>query len=120
MRALTSANGKAIRYKTRFCYIDARLEPAEPPASTNSLGLCRLRHLDHDRWSLAVYSYAQQRYEPSGRAQVMARGELQGELTAKDVARIRAVAPLHSGTHEAWRLLDDPDEAFAAFQLPTR
>ena len=42
---------------------------------------------------------------------------LRGELTAKDLARLRAVVPLQNPSHEAWRLLEDPDEGFAAFRL---
>lgn len=45
---------------------------------------------------------------------------LRGELTAKDLARLRAVVPLQDPGHEAWRALGDPSEAFAAFQLLTR
>lgn len=45
---------------------------------------------------------------------------LRGELVAKDLARLRAVGPLQSSSHEAWRLLDDPEETFAAFRLLTR
>lgn len=45
---------------------------------------------------------------------------LRGELTAKDLARLRAVVALQNPSHEAWRMLEDPDEAFAAFQLLIR
>ncbi len=45
---------------------------------------------------------------------------LRGELTAKDLARLHAVVPLQDPSHEAWRLLEDPDEAFAAFRLLIR
>ena len=64
-----------VRYRAQFCYVDADLEPAQPPAAgSNSLQLCRLRFLGPDRWSLAVYSYAHERYEPS----VFADGEFIG------------------------------------------
>ena len=55
-----------IRYGAQFCYSEARLEPAPASAAgSDSLELCRLRFFGPDRWSLAVYSYAHERYEPS-------------------------------------------------------
>jgi len=63
--------------------VDAYVEPAEPVAAGESadaggtrgedleqirsskLQLCRLRFFAPDRWSLAIYSYAQERYEAS-------------------------------------------------------
>ena len=72
-----------VRFKAQFCYVDAYVEPAEPVADEESvdaggtrgeylervrssaLQLCRLRFLAPDRWSLAIYSYAQERYEAS-------------------------------------------------------
>jgi hypothetical protein len=45
---------------------------------------------------------------------------LRAELTAKDLARLRAVTALVDTRHESWRLLDDPDPAVAAFRLLTR
>ena len=62
------------RYRAQFCYVDANLEPTPPAAGSNSLQLCRLRFLGPDRWSLAVYSYAHERFEPS----VFADGEFVG------------------------------------------
>lgn len=41
-------------------------------------------------------------------------------LTAKDTARLRAVIALRDPAHEAWRMLDESDEAYAAFRLLTR
>jgi hypothetical protein len=72
-----------VRFKAQFCYVDAYVEPAEPVADeasadpggtrgedleqirSSALQLCRLRFFAPDRWSLAIYSYAQERYEAS-------------------------------------------------------
>lgn len=72
-----------VRFKAQFCYVDAYVEPEEPVADEESvdaggnrgeylervrsseLKLCRLRFFAPDRWSLAIYSYAQERYETS-------------------------------------------------------
>ncbi|NWG12898.1 MAG: hypothetical protein HXY20_05105 [Acidobacteria bacterium] len=70
-----------VRFRGPFCYIDAFLEPwVGKRHRTESLGesrsdyikrmrstpihLCRLRHFDIDRWSLAFYAYSHERYEP--------------------------------------------------------
>ena len=42
------------------------------------------------------------------------------QMTAKDRMRLRAVTALSDSAHAAWRLLDDPERAFAAFRLLTR
>ena len=81
-----------VRFKAQFCYVDAYVEPEEPVADEESvdaggtrgeylerirsseLKLCRLRFFAPDRWSLAIYSYAQERYEAS----VFADGVLVG------------------------------------------
>ena len=78
--------GKYIRLDIRFrgplCYIDAYVEPAKPSASmlkvtgetrqqflerlrAAPLHLCRLRHFAEDRWSMAFFTYSNERYEPS-------------------------------------------------------
>ena len=73
-----------IRFKAQFCYVDAYLEPTEPPAGwpppgsaesreelmerlrATPLHLFRLRFFgDPDRWGFAFFSYASERYEPS-------------------------------------------------------
>lgn len=77
--------GKFIRVEVRFhgalCYIDAYTEPGEPPRGPLPTGetraqwierlrntpthLCRIRYFgDEERWSLAWYSYAHEKYEP--------------------------------------------------------
>ena len=78
--------GKYIRLDIRFrgslCYIDAYVEPEEPSAKmlkvtgetrqqfldrlrAAPLHLCRLRHFAEDRWSIAFFTYSNERYEPS-------------------------------------------------------
>jgi hypothetical protein len=81
-----------VHFKAQFCYVDAYLEPAEPVADGESADaggargedlerirssapqLCRLWFFAPDRWSLAIYSYAQERYEAS----VFGNGEFVG------------------------------------------
>lgn len=70
-----------IRFRGSLCYVDAFTEPDEPSASLlQSTGetreqfiermrampihLCRLRYFSADRWSLAFYTYSNERYEP--------------------------------------------------------
>ena len=72
-----------IRFHGVFCYIDAYIEPEEPPASlllainetreqylercrNAPLHLCRIRYFgDEERWSMAFYTYSNEKYEPS-------------------------------------------------------
>jgi hypothetical protein len=81
-----------VRFKAQFCYVEAYLEPEEAVTDEESvdggghrgdylervrsseLKLCRLRLFTPDLWSLAIYSYAQERYEAS----VFADGGLVG------------------------------------------
>src|SRR2546421_4032926 len=70
-----------IRFHGVFCYIDAFTEPEKPSKRLleitgetcdqylermrkTPLQLCRLRHFTEDRWSLAFYTYSNERYEP--------------------------------------------------------
>ena len=70
-----------VRFRGALCYIDAYQEPnIEKDYPTACLGetredyverlrnapihLCRLRHFDNNRWSLAFYTYSHDRYEP--------------------------------------------------------
>ena len=72
-----------IRFRGKFCYIDAYIEPYVPPDYDPELFdgksreerieelrkfptyLCRLRYFgDDDKWTMAYYSYGQMRYEP--------------------------------------------------------
>jgi len=72
-----------IRFRGQLCYIDAYTEPStspdfDPKVFGESLEehierlrnipthLCRLRYFgDENRWSMAFYTYSQERYEPS-------------------------------------------------------
>ena len=72
-----------VRFKGKFCYIDAYTEPnvapGWPPADfpetreqhierlrNTPTHLCRLRYFgDEDSWSFAFYTYSHERYEPS-------------------------------------------------------
>ncbi len=47
-----------LRYKGQFCYLDALEEGKEP------FPIGRLRYFDLERWSLAFYTYSNERYEP--------------------------------------------------------
>lgn len=70
-----------VKFKGPFCYIDAYQEPhvgkKHPTAAfgetreefinrlrNTPTHLCRLRHFDLDRWSVAFYTYSHERYEP--------------------------------------------------------
>jgi hypothetical protein len=70
-----------VRFRGSLCYIDAFTEPEEPSAGllritgetaeqyrermrATPLHLCRLRYFTADRWSMAFYTYSNERYEP--------------------------------------------------------
>jgi hypothetical protein len=70
-----------IRFRGALCYIDAYTEPEAPSRSLlRTLGetraqymewrrrwplhLCRLRYFAENRWSVAFYTYSNERYEP--------------------------------------------------------
>lgn len=81
-----------IRFRGPLCYIDAYTEPEKPSASLlRALGetreqymrrqrnvplhLCRLRYFgNEDRWSMAFYTYSNEKYEPC----VFINGSFQG------------------------------------------
>jgi len=71
-----------VRFKGVFCYIDAYTEPDladnfPPPGWDETreqciermrnipTHLCRLRHFTEDSWSLAFYTYSNEKYEPA-------------------------------------------------------
>ena len=72
-----------VRYRGVFCYIDAYEEPTLPPGfpwpgctetpeehlervRETPIHLCRLRFLgDEEAWSMAMYTYSGERYEPT-------------------------------------------------------
>jgi hypothetical protein len=47
-----------LRFKSQFCYLDAAKEGEAP------YPLGRLRYFSDDSWSLAFYTYSNERYEP--------------------------------------------------------
>jgi hypothetical protein len=70
-----------VRFRGALCYIDAFTEPDEPSAEllaitgetreqflerlrATPVHLCRLRHFSEEEWSLAFYTYSNERYEP--------------------------------------------------------
>jgi hypothetical protein len=72
-----------VRFRSKFCYIDAYTEPCVPRKYDAALygksredriaelreiptHLCRLRYFgDENRWSMAFYTYSHEKYEPS-------------------------------------------------------
>lgn len=48
-----------LRFKNQFCYLDS-LEEGE----TTAFPLCRLRYFRDNIWSMAFYTYSNNRYEP--------------------------------------------------------
>lgn len=72
----------ALRFHGAFCYIDAYVEPNEPSLEllrltqetleefmgrmrSTPLHLCRIRYFGtEERWSMAFYTYSNERYEP--------------------------------------------------------
>ncbi len=47
-----------LRFKGQFCYVDS----LEKDGTISPLG--RLRHFRMEKWSLALYTYSNERYEP--------------------------------------------------------
>lgn len=60
-----------LRFKNQFCYIDTIEE-----GDDRLFPLCRLRYFNHRGVSLALFSYAHERYEAS----VMSNGKMEGTL----------------------------------------
>ena len=68
-----------VRFRGRFCYIDAYVEPSVPkrlpkdfPETRTELlerlrntptHLCRLRYFSEERWGFALYAYSSEKYE---------------------------------------------------------
>lgn len=48
-----------LRFKNQFCYVDTIEEGDE-----RLFPLCRLRHFNPHGWSLALFTYSNERYEP--------------------------------------------------------
>lgn len=72
-----------VRFRGALCYVDAYCEPDRPTKAlldirgeteeqyyqrlrTTAIHLCRIRYFGGlDRWSVAFYTYSQERYEPT-------------------------------------------------------
>jgi len=61
----------SLRFKNQFFYIDMIEEGDGRP-----FPLCRLRHFTKDRWSLALFTYSHERYEPC----VFSSGKWEGRV----------------------------------------
>ena len=48
-----------LRFKNQFCYLDAVQRNTAKP-----FPLCRLRYFRNNVWSMAFYTYSNERYEP--------------------------------------------------------
>jgi hypothetical protein len=59
-----------VRFKGQFCYVDA----LETDRTVSPLG--RLRHFNDGKWSIAFYTYSNDRYEPC----FMSNGSEEGTL----------------------------------------
>jgi hypothetical protein len=71
-----------VRFRGALCYVDAFVEPEEPTVALlgalretreqflarqreHPIHLCRLRFFgDEDRWTMAFYTYSNEKYEP--------------------------------------------------------
>jgi len=60
-----------LRFKGQFCYIDA-IEGSDSP-----MPLCRLRYLQDQKWSMAYFTYSNDKYTPC-----MINGNHTGTLAA--------------------------------------
>lgn len=48
-----------VKFKTHFCYIGTMRRDDD-----YIFPLCRLRYFSKDKWSMALYTYSNERYEP--------------------------------------------------------
>ena len=62
-----------LRFKNQFCYVDTIEE-----GDKRLLPLCRLRHFTPHRWSLALFTYSNERYVPC----LFSDGQWEGTLEA--------------------------------------
>ena len=51
-----------VRFRGVLCYIDAYQK--EPDRADFRFPLCRLRHFDKERWSIALFAWSNEKYEP--------------------------------------------------------
>jgi hypothetical protein len=59
-----------LRFRGQFCYIGAYTEDF----TDHPVQMCRLRYFRHDHWSVAFFTYSNERYEPC----LLASGEDDG------------------------------------------
>jgi hypothetical protein len=62
-----------LRFKSPFCYVDTLEE-----GDQRLFPLCRLRYFAQDRWSLALFTYSNERYSPC----LVSDGKWEGTLKA--------------------------------------
>lgn len=60
-----------LRFRNQFCYVDTIQE-----GDARYFPLCRLRYFDKDRWSLALFTYGNEQYEPC----MFFDGEMEGTI----------------------------------------
>ncbi len=58
-----------VRFKGQFCYIDADVGERTPTH------LCRLRHFRPDSWSVALFNYSSESYDPAPLSSGMESGK---------------------------------------------
>ncbi len=63
-----------VKCRGALCYVDAEQKQAN--GRVFCFPLCRLRHFDIDRWSIALYTFSNERYEPC----IYPNGEWTGNL----------------------------------------
>lgn len=51
-----------IRFRTQLCYVDAITDSDE---GDKVYPLCRLRHFDLERWSISLFTWSNEKYEPT-------------------------------------------------------
>ena len=51
-----------VRFRGALCYVTAL--QTEPDGKEYRFPLCRLRHFDLERWSIALFTWSNERYEP--------------------------------------------------------
>lgn len=64
-----------LRFKSQFCYVDTFEE-----GDLRLIPLCRLRHFNQERWSFAVFTYGNERYEPCWFPDGKSEGTLEAAL----------------------------------------
>ena len=62
-----------LRFRSQFCYVDT-IEDGDK----RHFPLCRLRYFDKDRWSLALFTYSNEQYEPC----FFSKGKMDGTIEA--------------------------------------